>query len=390
MKMEAAAERKHHFFKIFHEEDQKRRLRIPVAFCPRLPTQSPACEWAILQGPNGASCIVQVNKTENGTFLEDGWETFVEQCFAPVPSPVLAPESHVPNKESFGPVPSAILVPESHGPKEECFAPIPSSIPAPESHGPEVEYFSPVPSPIPVKESSGPKEECFTPVASPIPAQESHGPKEECFTPVASPIPAQESYGPEQECLTPVASPIPAQESYGPKQECLTPVASPIPAQEECATSAPFPLGRRRKRHGSPCENSMRKKRGTVNDEILGSAIDVEIKVLSFRSPFPFFWNCVKASYKRCMNIPVKFTRRHFTAKATNPITGEESMGVLLQNEEGRTWELHVTSYSYQHFFTKGYTKFSTDNNLKVGDYVIFELIDRLPDAKYLMNFYIH
>ncbi|KAI3962695.1 hypothetical protein MKW92_006124 [Papaver armeniacum] len=422
--MEPAAERKHHFFKIFHEEEQKTRLRIPVAFCQRLPTESPACECAILQGRNGASWVVQVNKTENGTYLEDGWETFVqenglkkydflvfrhdggmeflvkvfkgngcprEECFAPVPSPILAPETHGPKEECSAPVPSPILGPESLRPEEEYFSPVPSPILAPDIHGPKVQCFAPVLSPIPEQESHGPKEECFTPVASPIPAQESHRPKEECITPVASPIPAQESHRPKEECFTPVASPIPAQESRGPKQECLTPVASPIPAQEnhrpqqEYPTSAPSPLWRGRRRHGSPYENPIRKKR-----EMLALAREVEIKVMSFSSRFPFFWNCVKVSYKKCMNIPVKFSREHFAAKATNPISGEESMDVLLQNEEGCTWELRVMSNAYQHFFSKGYIKFFTDNNLKVGDYVIFELIDRFPDAKYLMNFYIH
>ncbi|KAI3883479.1 hypothetical protein MKX03_014164, partial [Papaver bracteatum] len=85
--------------------------------------------------------------------------------------------------------------------------------------------------------------------------------------------------------------------------------------------------------------------------------------------------------------VPVKFGREHF---ASNPISGEESIEVLLQNGKGRTWELSVNSYAYQYIFNKGYSKFATYNKLKVGDYVIFELIDRLPDAKFLMNFHIY
>ncbi|KAI3914325.1 hypothetical protein MKW98_014932 [Papaver atlanticum] len=167
------------------------------------------------------------------------------------------------------------------------------------------------------------------------------------------------------------ASPVPAQESHGPR--------------EECVTSVPSPFGRGRKRHGSRCENSTRRRGTVVND-----AREVKIKVMTFSSRFPFFWNCVKASYKRSMTIPVKFAREHFTAMATNPIRGEQSIDVLLQNEEGRTWEHRVTSNVSHYYFTKGYSKFSTYHKLKVGDYVIFELIDRLPDAKYLMNLYIH
>ncbi|XP_026430718.1 uncharacterized protein LOC113327801 isoform X2 [Papaver somniferum] len=305
--MEPAAERKHHFFKIFHEEEKRRRLRIPVAFCQRLPTESPACGRAILQCPNGASWVVQVNKTENGTYLEDGWEKFVqenclkkydflvfrhdggmqflvkvfkgngcprEECFARVPSPVLAPERYVPKEECFTPVPSQVLAPESDEPNEEWFAPVPSPILGPESHGSKVKCFAPVLSPIPEQESHGPKEEeaCLIPVASPIPGQESLGPKQECSTPIASPIPAQESHGSKEECFTPVASPIPAEESHGP--------------QEEFVTFIPSPLGQGRKRHGISCESSTRKRRGTVNEEMLAPAIVVKRKVLSFSNMY--------------------------------------------------------------------------------------------------------
>ncbi|KAI3962693.1 hypothetical protein MKW92_006122 [Papaver armeniacum] len=104
--------------------------RIPVAFCQRLPTESPACKWAILQGPNGASWVVQVNKTENGTYLEDGWEKFVqENCLKKYDFIVFRHE---------GGMQFLLKVFKGNGcPREECFAPVPSPILAPESHGPE-------------------------------------------------------------------------------------------------------------------------------------------------------------------------------------------------------------------------------------------------------------
>ncbi|KAI3983078.1 hypothetical protein MKX01_035359 [Papaver californicum] len=181
--MEPEAERKHHFFKIFHEEEQYRRLCIPVAFCPRLPTDSPACKWAILQGPNGASWIVEVNKTENGTFLEDGWEIFVQE----------------------------------NGLKKYDFLVF--------RHDGGMQFRVKV-----FKGNGCPREECFAPVPSPIPVQEIHGPRED---------------------------------------------------------------------------------------------------------------------------------------------------DILLQNEEGCTWDLRVTTYGIQYRFNAGWKKFSTDHNLKIGDYVIFELIDK-------------
>ncbi|XP_026430618.1 B3 domain-containing protein Os01g0723500-like [Papaver somniferum] len=139
--VEPGAERRHHIFKIFHEEEQNRRLRIPVAFCSRLPTDSPACKWAIIQGLSGASCVVEVNKTENGTFLEDGWEIFLqENCL---------------KKYDF-------LVFRHDGGMQFL-----------------VKVF---------KGKGCPREECFAPALSPILAQESHGPPEECITPVVSPL----------------------------------------------------------------------------------------------------------------------------------------------------------------------------------------------------------
>lgn len=53
-------------------------IHIFEARCPRLPKESPACEWAVVQGPNEACWIVEVNKTQNGTYLEEGWEIFVQ------------------------------------------------------------------------------------------------------------------------------------------------------------------------------------------------------------------------------------------------------------------------------------------------------------------------
>ncbi|KAI3930903.1 hypothetical protein MKW92_050379 [Papaver armeniacum] len=49
--------------KVLEEE-----LCIFEAYCPRLPRESPACEW-----------IGEVNKTHNGSYHEEGWEIFVRE-----------------------------------------------------------------------------------------------------------------------------------------------------------------------------------------------------------------------------------------------------------------------------------------------------------------------
>ncbi|KAI3841519.1 hypothetical protein MKX03_031132, partial [Papaver bracteatum] len=44
------------------------QIRIFEAYCSRLPTDSASCEWT-----------VEVNKTQNGTYHEEGWEIFVRE-----------------------------------------------------------------------------------------------------------------------------------------------------------------------------------------------------------------------------------------------------------------------------------------------------------------------
>ncbi|KAI3870142.1 hypothetical protein MKX03_021615 [Papaver bracteatum] len=283
--VEPADDREHHFFKILQGEVEN-RVRIPEEICSRLPTDSPRCGLAVVEGPNGASLIVEVSKTQDGTYLEEGWEIFVQE----------------------------------NGLKKLDILDF--------RHDGGMQFHVKV-----FKENGCPREECFAPVPSPVSAQESHGPRVECFTPV------------------------------------------------------PSPLGRERKRHGSPCENSNLKKRHSFNHEKFTSAIEVESKVKSFSSPFPFFWTSVKLSNVSRMCIPAKFAREHLQ---TNMKGREEKMDVLLQNEEGGIWELRVCPCVTQNYFSKGWKMFATDNKLKIGDFVIFELIDKRPGAKFIMSFHIY
>ncbi|XP_026430620.1 B3 domain-containing protein REM9-like [Papaver somniferum] len=80
-----------------------------------------------------------------------------------------------------------------------------------------------------------------------------------------------------------------------------------------------------------------------------------------------------------------KFAREHLAAEVTNPY----GVAVLLQNEEGLSWEVLVKPAGRKYTFGAGWKHFSTDNKLKIGDCVIFELIDRLPDSTFAMNFHI-
>ncbi|KAI3914326.1 hypothetical protein MKW98_014933 [Papaver atlanticum] len=111
---------------------------------------------------------------------------------------------------------------------------------------------------------------------------------------------------------------------------------------------------------------------------------------MSFNSPIPFFWTSMKPSnvgLRFRMTIPIKFAREHLLAEVTNP---DDELDVLLQNEEGLSWQVLVRPNGHDRYrFCKGWKNFATKNKLKIGGSVVFELIDRLPDSTFAMNFHI-
>ncbi|KAI3883477.1 hypothetical protein MKX03_014162 [Papaver bracteatum] len=138
-----------------------------------------------------------------------------------------------------------------------------------------------------------------------------------------------------------------------------------------------------------PCENSTITKEGSSGQEKFAAAGAVPREVRSFSSPFPFFWtsmNSTSVGARFRMTIPLQFARDHLLAEVAN--AGRE-LNVLLQNEEGLSWEVLVRPNGHSYTFCTGWKDFSTDNKLGIGDCVIFELIDRLPDSTFAMSFHI-
>ncbi|KAI3883478.1 hypothetical protein MKX03_014163 [Papaver bracteatum] len=174
----------------------------------------------------------------------------------------------------------------------------------------------------------------------------------------------------------PVPSPVRVQESIRPREACLTHVPS-------------SPLAREIKIRGRACENPTIRKGGSDNLEKFVSATAGESRFNSFSSPFPSFCTTVKPSNVFRVNIPVKFAREHLP---TNIKNGEERMDhVLLRNVEGRSWELRASLTGCENYrLSAGWKPFATDNKLNIGDCVLFELIGRLPDARFVMNFHIY
>ncbi|KAI3962698.1 hypothetical protein MKW92_006127 [Papaver armeniacum] len=138
-----------------------------------------------------------------------------------------------------------------------------------------------------------------------------------------------------------------------------------------------------------PCENSTRKKKSSSSQEKFAAAGAIPREVMSFSSPFPFFWTSMNSSsvgLRFRMTIPLKFAREHLLAEVTSP---DGVLDVLLQNEEGLSWEVLVRPVGSKYAFCTGWRDVATENKLKIGDCVIFELIDRLPDSSFVMNFHI-
>ncbi|KAI3945796.1 hypothetical protein MKW98_023070 [Papaver atlanticum] len=71
-------DRKRHFYKVLLKEDET-RMRIPETFYPRISREAQSCEWAVVQGLGGAHWVTKVNKTQDGIYLEEGWEIFVQE-----------------------------------------------------------------------------------------------------------------------------------------------------------------------------------------------------------------------------------------------------------------------------------------------------------------------
>ncbi|KAI3903589.1 hypothetical protein MKW98_032243 [Papaver atlanticum] len=72
------SDRKYHFFKVLLEEDLT-RMQIPEAFYPRLSKESQSSRRAVVQGPSGAHWVTTVSKSQDGIYLNKGWEVFVRE-----------------------------------------------------------------------------------------------------------------------------------------------------------------------------------------------------------------------------------------------------------------------------------------------------------------------
>ncbi|KAI3873558.1 hypothetical protein MKX03_011622 [Papaver bracteatum] len=131
-----------------------------------------------------------------------------------------------------------------------------------------------------------------------------------------------------------------------------------------------------------PCENSTRKKKSSSSQGKFASAGAIPSEVMSFSSPFPFFWTSMNSSsvgLRFRMTIPLKFAREHLLAEITN---SDGVLDVLLQNEEGLSWEVLMRS-------EKLFEKLCHRQPAKNRQSVIFELIDRLPGSTFTMKFHI-
>jgi hypothetical protein len=64
--------------------------------------------------------------------------------------------------------------------------------------------------------------------------------------------------------------------------------------------------------------------------------------------------------------VPALFAREHFPQCTTK---------VVLRNSEDQSWEVKYATHGNNHKLSQGWRVFVHDNNLKIGDICIFELL---------------
>ncbi|KAI4313554.1 hypothetical protein L6164_026522 [Bauhinia variegata] len=101
-------------------------------------------------------------------------------------------------------------------------------------------------------------------------------------------------------------------------------------------------------------------------------------KAMSAEFPNPFFKIVMQNTCVSCrpyLRVPIQFIKKYF-----NDINN--TVLVTLRRVDGRLWSVKYTPRLYQgrtyYEFHRGWKQFVVDNNLKVGDVCVFELIDRI------------
>ncbi|KAK9136206.1 hypothetical protein Syun_015536 [Stephania yunnanensis] len=105
-------------------------------------------------------------------------------------------------------------------------------------------------------------------------------------------------------------------------------------------------------------------------DQGLGPDPDVEAAALSFTSSYPFFMIQMKSynvSEPYHLLVPSQFSKEHLHSVPRR---------IFLHNLEGTRWSVRVLPKSTTKLLAGGFRNFSRDNNLKVGDCCVFELVN--------------
>ncbi|KAA8547270.1 hypothetical protein F0562_003866 [Nyssa sinensis] len=99
----------------------------------------------------------------------------------------------------------------------------------------------------------------------------------------------------------------------------------------------------------------------------------------AFKSENPFFMVFMQPSYVSTnfvLNIPLSFAEKYFTDK----------QNIVLRVSDGRTSSVKCHLGSCNAKFCRGWCSFAQDNNLKVGDVCVFELIKEIePSLKVII-----
>ncbi|XP_054810319.1 B3 domain-containing transcription factor VRN1-like isoform X2 [Prosopis cineraria] len=104
-------------------------------------------------------------------------------------------------------------------------------------------------------------------------------------------------------------------------------------------------------------------------------------RVNTFTSKNPYFKIVMQPAYiKSCLCVPAKFVKQYLKKKKEGT--------VLLRVSDGRTWRVECSGEErkqYKFRLRSGWSSFSKDNNLKVGDVCVFELTNT-TDISFLVH----
>ncbi|XP_077218927.1 B3 domain-containing protein Os01g0723500-like isoform X2 [Tasmannia lanceolata] len=315
-------ERKPHFFKVLLG-DFSNRLRIPPAFMKHISKEASSKRTVILEGPSSRVWHVELSKTVNGTYLQDGWQEFAKAHSLRVSEFLVF---RYDGNMRF----NVLIFDKTVCEREDILT------------------------------SNIFQEQTFF-----------HEQKKRCRPPKTS-LNFGSTISLQKACeidsknhlsnnLCTVKHSFPDKYNSSPKPEGVVRIETEDLDLPASVAETVHYLGRTQ--HVMSEENRKAQERAN-----------------SITSDFPFFTKIINANHVRrgCVPIPVSFARAH-------PPKGR--VKIILQDPKGKAWEVKHITYHGWSALSAGWIAFAHGNNLVEGDSWIFELVGKLKMCVHIFRF---